>query len=519
MEFYTSLLRAAGRFAPYRIPLPVDFCGPAALYLVNFAITEFVDGLAVSATSHGLLEFRNFLVVKQTLSDYTRLCHRLGSGLIHFPTPILYPRYSQNRGSALCPLVGLPWVGSGDGTLTESSTCKGAPKLLARLVILLLGLSIIACASQTPTSTPGPSAFPTTTTIPTPVPTQIPTPTPPQPTSTPVPTPPTPTPTPTLAPTPTPTVQDVVGQFDPSLVQIGASGLWGSGFIVHADGGVVTNAHVVGGNTRVEVWLHDGQTLYGEVVGIDEYLDLAYIKLVSRRKFQAAKLGGGAELGQDVFALGFPLASVTPSLTRGIVSKVFTYADVEWLQIDALVNPGSSGGPLLDRAGRVVGIVTSRSDWDSASGRSVEGIGFALSVTVLKDRLNFLSAGGQELLPIPTPLPAPTPSPTDLATTIWADLWVYLYDDPATPGYLAVDVYHQFDAAQYMFSVFVDGTKYCSIDQIYDDGFYVMGCAFELKTHSSVQQVSAGLYLGANLTCARNDTSDSETSIFACNWQ
>ena len=293
--------------------------------------------------------------------------------------------------------------------------------MLARLVILLLGLSIIACASETLTPTPKSSATLAPTTIPTlaatqiptltPVPTQIPTPTPPQPTSTPVPTPP--TPTPTLAPTPTPTVQDVVGQFDPSLVQIGASGLWGSGFIVHADGGVVTNAHVVGNNTQVEVWLHDGQTLYGEVVGIDEYLDLAYIKLVSRRKFQAAKLGGGAELGQDVFSLGFPLATVTPSLTRGIVSKVFTYADVEWLQIDAPVNPGSSGGPLLDRAGRVVGIVTSRSDWDSASGRSVEGIGFALSVTALKDRLNFLAAGGQELLPIPTPLPAPTPSPTD----------------------------------------------------------------------------------------------------------
>ena len=80
-----------------------------------------------------------------------------------------------------------------------------------------------------------------------------------------------------------------------------------------------------------------------------------------------------------------------------------------------------------------------------------------------------------------------------------------------------MDVWPYFDAAQYMFSVFVDGTEYCNIDQIYADDIYPMGCAFELKTHSSVQQVSASLYLGANLTCARNYISDSDWSVFTCN--
>ena len=136
-----------------------------------------------------------------------------------------------------------------------------------------------------------------------------------------------------------------------------------------------------------------------------------------------------------------------------------------------------------------------------------------------------LAAGGQELLPISTPLPAPTPSPTELATIDSANLWVYLFDDPATPfvtGYFAVYVWSDFDAAPYTLSVFVDGTEYYNFDKIYTEDIYLMTCAFcalERKTHSSVQQVSAGLYLGANLTCARNYLSDSETSIFACDWR
>ena len=403
---------------------------------------------------------------------------------------------------------------------------------MPRLFVAVLGVLLlftVACSGPTPlpTATAAPTSLPTVTpdigaTVVASVAealAQVPTVTP-RPTATPV-----PTPTPTPTPAPTPTVQDIVENIDASLVQIGATGVgWGSGFIVHADGGIITNAHVVGNNAWVEVWMLDGRTLQGQVVGLDEYLDLAYIKIASRQKVQAVRLGQGPAVGQDVLAIGFPLASVSPSVTKGIVSMVFTNADVEWIQMDAPVNPGNSGGPLLDSRGRVIGIVTSRAV-DPDTGISIEGIGFALSVTALKDRLNFLAAGGQELLPISTPLPAPTPPPTDLATTDWANLWVYLFDDPATPfvtGYFAVYVWPDFDAAQHMLNVFVDGTEYYNTDQIYTEDIYLMTCAFcqlEWRTHSSVQRVSAGLYLGANLTCARNDTSDSEMSIFACNWR
>ena len=280
-------------------------------------------------------------------------------------------------------------------------------------------LEAIPTATLVPTSTPAPTntLVPTSTPAPTntlvpapPTPTPDPTPTP-APTPAPTPITPTPVPTPTPAPTPTPTVQDIVQRFDASLVQVCSSVTCGSGFVVHADGGVITNAHVAN-DVWVNVYMHDGLTLQGEVVGIDEYMDLAYIKLTSRKPFQAARLGDGAKVGQDVFVLGFPLASVTPSLTKGIVSMVFTDADVAWLQIDAPVNPGNSGGPLLDRGGSVVGIVTSRIHMDEDSGQGVQGIGYALSVDALRGRLSFVASGGHELFPEPTPAPAPIISPT-----------------------------------------------------------------------------------------------------------
>ena len=261
-----------------------------------------------------------------------------------------------------------------------------------------------ATPTPVPTATPTPVPTATPTPVPTATPTPVPTATPtPVPTATPTPVPtatPAPVPTATPAPTPTPTVPDIIENIDASLVQIGSTAGWGSGFIIHADGGIISNAHVVGGDDMVEVWMHDGRTLQGQVVGVDEYLDLSYIRLISREEFQPVVLGDEARTGQDVLAVGFPLASITPSVTKGIVSMVFTAADIDWMQVDAPINPGSSGGPLLDRDGRVIGVITSRTDIDSSSGRNVEGVGFALSVTALKDRINFLASGGQALVPI-----------------------------------------------------------------------------------------------------------------------
>ena len=226
----------------------------------------------------------------------------------------------------------------------------------------------------------------------------------------------------------------------PSLVRIVAEdGGTGSGFIVNAGGDVVTNSHVVAPFATVTIHLQDGRSFTGTVLGQDEYLDLALIRLQGGRGvFLVAVLGnsGRVSAGQDVLALGFHSGSGlgdSPTVTRGIVSAMRTDATgAVWIQTDAPINPGSSGGPLLDRRGRVVGIVTSRRDYDWQSGRNVEGVGFALAVDELRDRMNFLTTGGKALLPTPTPVPIPTRAPTP--TSSGAGDWI-TWDEVLSWGY------------------------------------------------------------------------------------
>ena len=254
--------------------------------------------------------------------------------------------------------------------------------------------------SPSPTNTPLPTLTPSLTASPAPTPT---------PTVAPAPTPTrTPRPTATIGPTPTPTVYDVLRRVSPSLVRIRTPTSTGSGFIVKSDGGVVTSAHVVEGATGVYVTVRPGLELRGQVKGRDEFLDLAYIALQQNQLIffpatmsDAVRVAPGAEL----MAFGFPAGNpsgIPPDVTRVFVSSVRTEGGVEWIQTDARLDPGSSGGVLIDRSGLVVGILTSRDDFDSVSGRRLEGVGVALSVWELRSRLQFLYEGGQALLPTPT---------------------------------------------------------------------------------------------------------------------
>jgi S1-C subfamily serine protease len=141
----------------------------------------------------------------------------------------------------------------------------------------------------------------------------------------------------------------------------------GSGFLFTPDGYALTNHHVVRGATAVEATLPDGTTALADVVGADPWTDLALLRIPAPRTLPALELGDSNRLrvGETVLALGSPYG-LTSSVTAGIVSALGrslqsqlagrTIEDV--IQTDAALNPGNSGGPLVDADARVVGINT-----------------------------------------------------------------------------------------------------------------------------------------------------------------
>lgn len=168
----------------------------------------------------------------------------------------------------------------------------------------------------------------------------------------------------------------------------------GSGFIVSADGYVVTNNHVVEHASEVEVALDDGRTLPAKVIGTDKRTDLALLKINDGQKLPYVEWGTTTpRVGDWVIAVGNPFG-LGGSVTAGIISArgrdigAGPYDD--FLQIDAPVNRGNSGGPAFDSHGNVIGVNTAIY---SPSGGSV-GIGFAIPTEVAKDVVAALKEKG-----------------------------------------------------------------------------------------------------------------------------
>ena len=206
----------------------------------------------------------------------------------------------------------------------------------------------------------------------------------------------------------TPTLSSMVEEISPSLVQIITPDGIGSGFVIDSDGLVVTNAHVVQGLSTVEVRFTGGRAYGGRVLGVDEVADIALLDLSVSRPLKAVALGDSNEImvGEDVVAMGFPLADmlgVSPTITRGIVSAKRSISEVTLLQTDAAINPGSSGGPLFGRDGKVVGVNTAKL-FLSDDGMPLEGIGLAVSINDVRERLSSLSRGESVLLRGPSSL-------------------------------------------------------------------------------------------------------------------
>jgi serine protease Do len=158
----------------------------------------------------------------------------------------------------------------------------------------------------------------------------------------------------------------------------------GSGFIISADGFVVTNNHVVAGGGDISVRLSRGGDYPARVVGTDPPTDLALLKIDASR-LVALPLGDSdqLEVGEPVMAIGNPFG-LDQTVTTGIVSAKERFIGSgpydEFVQTDASINPGNSGGPLIDSRGAVVGI---NSAIFSQSGGSI-GIGFAIPVNLAK---------------------------------------------------------------------------------------------------------------------------------------
>lgn len=170
----------------------------------------------------------------------------------------------------------------------------------------------------------------------------------------------------------------------------------GSGFIISADGYLLTNAHVVRNAQKVTVTLTDGRSFAGVVKGSDEFLDLAVVKVDAEgKKMPVAPMGASGELevGDWVIAVGNPVG-LDNTVTLGIVSSLNRSSSevgipekrLNLIQTSASLNPGSSGGPICNQWGEVVGIST-------AVRANAEAIGFAIPIDIAKDVVSELAKG------------------------------------------------------------------------------------------------------------------------------
>ncbi|NUL34413.1 trypsin-like peptidase domain-containing protein, partial [Streptomyces lunaelactis] len=207
----------------------------------------------------------------------------------------------------------------------------------------------------------------------------------------------------------------------------------GSGVIITGDGEIITNNHVISGADSVKVRLSDGKTYTAKVVGTDPDKDLALIKLEGASGLKAAALGDSTKVrvGDEVVAIGSP-EGLTGTVTSGIVSALnrdvtvakeqdpsrqqqggggwpFEFGGQQFngdtgsskttykaLQTDASLNPGNSGGALINMNGEIIGINSAMYSPSSATGSTAGsvGLGFAIPIDTVKADLDDLRSGG-----------------------------------------------------------------------------------------------------------------------------
>lgn len=210
-----------------------------------------------------------------------------------------------------------------------------------------------------------------------------------------------PTASPTVAPLPTGgSTEDVVQRTMQSVVRVDAGDAEGTAFMYRQQGSdalFVTNAHVVEDTSTVTVVTRDGLSHPGVVLARDPRVDLAILDVHKLSGIPPLPIGDSSavKIGDQLFVIGYPLGSELAgdaTVTRGIVSGQRTIKDITYLQTDAAVNPGNSGGPVIDTVGRVIGVATWRiGDLD------VQGISFAVPSKLMQSAIESMLASNPTL--------------------------------------------------------------------------------------------------------------------------
>jgi serine protease Do len=171
----------------------------------------------------------------------------------------------------------------------------------------------------------------------------------------------------------------------------------GSGVVIRPDGYIITNAHVVRGADKIKVHMNDGKIVPGKVVGVDNFSDVAVVK-IDGTNLPTAQMGTSTGLrpGDFAIAIGNPLG-LDHTVTLGIISAVKRQVtdvngNINFIQTDAAINPGNSGGPLLNLNGDIIGINTAM----QANGQN---IGFSIPIDIAKDVAENLIANKKILRP------------------------------------------------------------------------------------------------------------------------
>jgi S1-C subfamily serine protease len=182
---------------------------------------------------------------------------------------------------------------------------------------------------------------------------------------------------------------DIIQETKKAVVVIKTPNSIGSGFLVSSDGLIITNSHVIQNNSDVEVIFNSKESKKASIIknGIIP-LDIAILKVAGENyDFLTLADSNNCKEGEDVVAIGAPLA-LSETVTKGIISNCnrqikAELSDIKYIQTDVPVNPGNSGGPLINSKGEVLGILT----WKIAE-KDSEGLNFAIAINVAKDFMN-----------------------------------------------------------------------------------------------------------------------------------